>query len=154
MIYRSKKDWWLVAIIAVVAVIAALQFVWGIYNLLAPNGKAQVGWIMILVSAVTGAVLLGLLYPLYYQITSSDLNIRSGFLRWRIPLASINEVRPTSNPLSSPALSLDRLRVDYRRDGKTKFILISPEDKAGFMRELARSEAGLEVRGERVIRVA
>ena len=45
-----------------------------------------------------------------YRITATELLVRSAFFRWRIPLVQIVEVFPTHNPLSSPALSLDRLR--------------------------------------------
>lgn len=153
MIYYSKKDWWLVVILVIVAVVIILQFIWGIYNLLSSKGNTQVGWLSILINVVTGFVIVGVTHPLYYQITASDLSIRSGLLRWQIPLTSVYEVRPTRNPLSSPALSLDRLRVDYQSNGKLKSILISPEDKAEFMRDLAASEKGLELRDGRVIRV-
>lgn len=152
MIYHSKKDWWLVVIFVIVAVTIALQFIWGIYSLLSSRENIQAGWFSIFISVATGAVMLGVTYPLHYQITSSDLNIRSGLLRWQIPLASVYAVHPTNNPLSSPALSLDRLRVDYRKNGKPRYILISPENKGEFIRELAAIETGLEVREGQVIR--
>jgi hypothetical protein len=42
-------------------------------------------------------------------------------------------VVPTRNPLSSPALSLDRLRIEY---GQGRAIMISPADKGPFLRAL------------------
>jgi hypothetical protein len=35
--------------------------------------------------------------------------------------------------LTSPAFSLDRLRIEY---GRGRWIMISPRDKDGFLREL------------------
>ena len=69
-----------------------------------------------------------------------------------ITLASIDEVRPDRNPASAPAWSLDRLRVDYRKNGEHAFIMISPEDKDAFVEELARAAPGLEMRGDRLVR--
>ncbi len=83
------------------------------------------------------------------------LKIRCGMLiRQQIPLTSIAEVSQSRNPLSAPAWSLDRLRVSYRRGREDGLVLISPEDKLGFLRELASSGVGLEMRGERVVRAA
>ena len=44
--------------------------------------------------------------------------IRSAFLRWRIPIGDIESITPTRNPLSSPALSLDRLEIRHRADSR------------------------------------
>lgn len=69
----------------------------------------------------------------YYLFDGAELRVRCGPLRWQIPLDQIHNVEPTRNPMSSAALSLDRLRIDY---GRGKFVLVSPADKAGFLREL------------------
>ena len=68
----------------------------------------------------------------YYLVESDELRIRSGMFRWRIPIERIESVEPTNNPLSSPALSLDRLDIRYG----SKNILVSPEDREGFMAAL------------------
>ena len=75
-------------------------------------------------------------------------------MHWKIPLASIQRVSPSHDLLASPALSIDRLRVDYRQNGKQRFILISPRDKPGFLRDLAQSAGGLEVREDGIVRLA
>jgi hypothetical protein len=70
-----------------------------------------------------------------YTITDDDmLLVRSGFMRWQIPINSIQTVRRTRNPSSAPALSIDRLEVLYR-DG---FLLISPVERERFVAELVR----------------
>jgi hypothetical protein len=66
----------------------------------------------------------------YYVIENDTLVIRAAFLTWRVPVRDIRTVTPTHNPLSSPALSLDRLQIDY---GNGKFILVSPKDKSAFI---------------------
>jgi hypothetical protein len=152
MVYHSKKDWWLVGLVwaGILLLLAA-----GIYNVLSANGNAQLGLILLFVCIFISAVVLFLTYPLYYEITASKLVIRCGLLvRTEIPLSLITEAHPTRNPQSAPAWSLDRLHINYRRDGEEGFVLISPEDKLRFIRELAGSETGLEVHGERMIRTS
>ena len=69
----------------------------------------------------------------YYEIVGTDLLVRSGPLKWTIPVADIQEITPSRNMLSAPALSLDRLKIRF---GKRVFILVSPEDKDGFQRAI------------------
>ena len=149
MLYRSKKDWWLVALVCSAL---SLPFVLGIYNLLAVGGNREAGWYLLFVGTLSGAVVLWLTYPLNYEVTDTTLIVRSGFMRKEIMLSAIEEVGPTRNPLSAPAWSLDRLYVKYR-DGERKSVtLISPEEKAEFMLEVTVRGEGLELRGERVVR--
>lgn len=72
----------------------------------------------------------------YYEVGTDELRVVSGPFRWKIPLSEITDIRPTRNPLSSPALSMDRLKVSY---GKRKSVLISPADKEGFLRAIRQA---------------
>ena len=71
---------------------------------------------------------------LQIQKYRESLLIRFGCIRSRIPYNSIKKVVPTRNPISSPALSLDRLRIDT---GDTLGTNISPADKSSFLKYLA-----------------
>ncbi|MBC7930332.1 MAG: PH domain-containing protein [Rubrivivax sp.] len=150
MIYRSKKDLWLVALVwgSVLA-----PFAIGIFSLFAPDGNVQFGWVLVRVGVVASAAVVITTFPLNYEITETQLVARSGVMRWRVPLDSIEEVRPSRNPASAPTWSLDRLRVEYLKNGQARSLYISPEDKHAFMRELADGVPGLEMRGDRVMRV-
>ena len=86
-----------------------------------------------------------------YGLDDTHLLVRFGLCRQRIVLADISEVHPTSNPLSSPALSLDRLHVQYG-EGFFKAVMISPADRNRFLDDLAQ-KAGLKREGDRLIRV-
>lgn len=87
-----------------------------------------------------------------YEIGRTELLIRSAGFRWRVPLDSIVEVLPTHNPLSSPACSLDRLRVNYQnRKGRMRFVLISPREKEDFLRNLADALPGFALYGDRIV---
>lgn len=79
-----------------------------------------------------------LLRGTYYEVSGDTLRVVSGPYRIRIPIESIESIEPTRSPLSSPALSLDRLRIRY---GK-KQVLVSPADKRGFLRALGFDTAG------------
>ena len=127
--FSSKVDSWLVPImvLSMAGLVAALIAV-----MITPTP-----WpIRILVSAVTVVVTM-LLFSIFrnthYTLTEQELRVVSGPFKWTIPVSEITDIAPTRNPLSSPALSIDRLRISY---GKRKFILISPADKAGFMRAI------------------
>ena len=148
MIYRSKKDWWLVSLVwgAVFSVLVV-----GLYNVL--GGDTRLGWELVRAGVVAVAVVVFTTYPLDYEITADELIARSGFMRWRVPLDSIEEVEPSRCAMSAPAWSLDRLRVEYTKGGAARSLYISPDDKGVFMRDLADGVPGLELRGDRVVRV-
>ncbi|MDX1605745.1 MAG: PH domain-containing protein [Candidatus Competibacterales bacterium] len=77
-----------------------------------------------------------LLRSTYYRFDEDHLHIRSGPFRWNVPFQQIQGVEPTRNPLSSPALSLDRLRIDY---GRGRSIMVSPQDKRRFLNRLEQA---------------
>jgi hypothetical protein len=125
--YPSKVDGWLVAVL-VVAVVASV----------AAGGAAIAADSPLMLAIVLpfGAVLpLWIAQTTRYTLDDAALSIASGPFRWRVPLRDIRGVTPTRSPLAGPALSLDRLRIDY---GRARSILISPEDARGFLNELER----------------
>ena len=65
-----------------------------------------------------------------YLVTDREVIARSGPFRWRIEIAGIESIRPSRSPLSSPAMSLDRLEIRY---GGGRRLLISPKDREGFL---------------------
>lgn len=128
--FRSKVDTWLgVTLIASAAIsLAAAVFV-------LTQGMPGSIW-MAGILAATGAILpLWILADTKYVIGEQVLSIRSGPFRWRIPLREIRSIEPTRNPLSSPALSLDWLRIDY---GRNRSCMVSPLDRQAFITEIQR----------------
>lgn len=71
----------------------------------------------------------------YYSIEGPTLKVRSGPFNWKIPIDQIQSITPTKSPWSSPALSMDRLRITW---GNNRRILVSPRDKEGFAKALGR----------------
>lgn len=128
--YRSRIDTWLV----VVVLVAMASVVYSSARALSAPNPGDV-MIVILVLLVTSALPVWLFLATHYTLTETELLIRSGPFRWKIPVRDIVSVRPTRNPLSSPALSLDRLRIEY---GRGRWIMISPRDRDLFLRDLDR----------------
>jgi len=141
-IHTSKKDWWIVLIIvgtAIVLAVVALQQI-------STRGFTQPPtWITLGAFIFYTAIVSIFAFPVSYEIKPPDLLIRSGLTRSRIPLDAIEAVKPTRNPLSAPALSLDRLQIDYRKKDKIAFNLISPQDKTAFLKELVEKTEGLQL---------
>jgi hypothetical protein len=148
MVHYSKKDTWLIGLISLVIVV---PFALGIVFFLIGTPYKTIGLALSIDGVVTCLVVFLLCYPLYYEITLTELIVRCGLLvNRRIPLTSIEGVQPDRNPASAPAWSLDRLRIDYLQDGQSASVLISPADKAAFMQELMA--AGLKMQGDRLVR--
>jgi hypothetical protein len=125
-IYPSKVDLWLatVLIIAPVLVIGL-----GIYLTL------TIGWagLICLFSGLFMATLMaGLSIPCRYTLTDSSLLIQCGVLNEEIKYEKIKSASLSSNPLSAPALSLSRVKVDLENG----FRLISPQNREAFIAEL------------------
>ena len=143
--YSSKMDAWLGAILVFAPVFAAVVAVYATY---------RAGWAAVAVGLLSPVFMLliygGLVFPMRYGIGERELVVRFGLVRMRIPLVDIREVAPTRKPLSSPALSLDRLRIRYG-DAALRAVMISPADRESFLGELA-ARAGLERDGDRLVR--
>lgn len=128
--FRSKVDWWLAAILLLSA-LASLVAVGSVAMVESPFRALAVSPVLLLSVGLP----VWLLRATAYRIGPSELFVRCGPFRWRVPLSEIRAVTPTRNPLSSPALSLDRLRIDY---GRRRWIMISPADKEAFVTELRK----------------
>ncbi|MGZ6240495.1 MAG: PH domain-containing protein [Syntrophales bacterium] len=144
-IYPSKRDGWIVTLLW--SVVTIMLFAAGnLWRAPAPFAfRLMISVLLILVAAFV----LWTLYGTRYTLTERTLIVQSGPFRWVIDLESITEVFPTRNSLSSPACSLDRLHIRY---GKSRGIMLSPQDKAGFLRDLVVISPGLKLNGERVSR--
>lgn len=140
--FGSKRDAWIVAMI------------WGGAILSVVGGAAQLSSdasVAVRISMFTGLVaaaafMLWVLYTTRYLFTEDSLLIECGPFRYRVPLDEIVSVRPSRNPLSSPACSLDRLMIKWGSRGRR--ILISPDKKKEFLQILADRCPQLEPSGE------
>ena len=116
-VFTAKIDAWLLILIACSTAVC-LYAAW-----LALSEAGQGRWAMALVLLLSAAIPVWIVLSTSYTLSGTQLRVRCGPFRWTIPLAEIRDVRPTRNPLSSPAPSLDRLRIDY---GERRSVMISP----------------------------
>ena len=129
MRFRSKIDGWFIPIMVIsfAGLVVALGGV-----MLSP-----MPWFVRVIATIAIVAIMYLLVAItrntYYEIIGTDLLVRSGPLKWTIPIAEIREITPSRNIMSAPALSLDRLKIRF---GKRVFVLVSPEDKDGFLRAI------------------
>ena len=125
---------------------AIMCVVGGVAQLSGPAGPMQKGLVLVLL--VGGAsFLLWMLYGTSYTFSPAGLHIRCGPVGILVPLSQIGSVVPSRSMFSGPACSLDRLFISYR-EGRRK-VLVSPEDKAGFLQALVARCTHLVLDGDR-----
>lgn len=137
MTFVGKKDLWIRPIsVITLALLAGSAYRGIVENGL--NGK----------SIIEGAlfVLMAWVYwGTYYRLDGHHLIVRCGPLKWTINIKTIKSIAATRNPLSSPALSLDRLEINY---GENRKIRISPEDKNGFAHAILQINSKIQIIGD------
>jgi membrane protein YdbS with pleckstrin-like domain len=143
--FPSKVDGWLAAILGIAPLVSLVGF-------LDPNVFESTTVLLIaLAGPAMFAAIYGLLvFPMRYGISADELIIRHGVVRQRVELTKILSVEPTRNPLSSPALSLDRLKVSTGSRARDA-IMISPADRDGFLSLLVQ-RSGLAREGDKLLR--
>ena len=137
--FTSKKDPTFIAACAGAAGVCLAGL-----GVLFVQGIAGAGLMVAPVLLAGVALPLWLLLATDYRFEERTLVIRGGPFQWRIRIHEINTVRPTHNFVTAPALSGDRLCIDY---GDGKALEISPSDKDTFVQEL-QSRGGPPLCGE------
>ncbi len=132
MNFRSKIDTWLAATL----LSSALASLVAAYLAASHTPGAGLG-LAIALLAIGGGLPLWLLFSTSYKIKGAALHICSGPFRWRIPKSQVTRVTPSRSFVSSPALSLDRLRIEY---GRGKVVMVSPRDSADFLKALGETK--------------
>lgn len=124
--YKSKIDWWLLLLILVI---------FG-YPILEGIQTNQYGLSIIMISILI--VMFWMFSKIKYVIEGTMLKV------WgvKIDIHSIKRIYKTNNPLSSPALSLDRIAIVYNKYDE---ILISPKLKKEFVEDLLKINPNIQV---------
>ena len=133
-VYKSKIDSWIgliLAVVVLVSLVAALKAL--------SSYSPDATWHALLIGVPGIGIPLLALLTTRYTITANELIVRSGPIRWRIAVSDISAITPTHDPIASPALSLNRLRIEY---GHKKSVLISPRDRDGFLRQIEGIQRG------------
>jgi Bacterial PH domain len=135
-VFYSKVDEWLI-IVSIFFVIVSVASLFIIIE------RSQNILLTILVSFLLIAV--GVILPFwllntFYKINEDILAVKCGPFNWNIKLAEIKSITPTKDLISSPAFSVDRLRIEY---GKSNFIIVSPKNKSDFIKEIEKCKENL-----------
>lgn len=124
--FRSKVDWWLIILILVVFGYPILD---GIVSKL----------------YLLSLTMLAILLLMFWMFSKIKYVIDDSILKvwWiKIDIHSIKRIYKTNNPLSSPALSLDRIAIVYNKYDE---VLISPKLKDELIQELLKINPSIMV---------
>jgi hypothetical protein len=146
-IYNSKRDRWMVMLYWAAAL---LMFAAALVMAIAP-GPLVLRIAIPVVLVLSSDLMLWTLYSTRYLLTNSGMKIRSGPFRWWVPYADIEHVAPTRSALASPACSMDRLQVVCR--GASIGLMISPEQKSDFLKDVVALSPLLRLQGDQLVRI-
>lgn len=132
-VFRSKRDLWLWLILS----LSVLIDLGAAVALLSADLPSLSRAISVAVLLATAALVLWIMYGTRYLVDQGMLTIYCGPFRKRLRVSEIESVEPTRSPLSSPALSLDRLRITYAGGKK---IMVSPEDPDRFRNAIGQAQ--------------
>lgn len=129
-VYRTAIDWWLGLLLGGCEIYMIFLAVEPILR----TGK--INWAMILLAVGMSILLLplfGIKYILYSEHLLISMNL---YGKLRVRYADIVEMKKTNNPLSSAAMSLRRIQIDYVESGVHRMVLISPVKRKMFIEEI------------------
>lgn len=102
-------------------------------------------WQPVIIILLAISFIIHMMINTWYEIGGGMLTIKCGFFYMKgIPLEEIKSIRPSRNPLSMPAFSLDRLEIRF---GKTGYVLISPKEKSEFLNMIQRANPEIVIKG-------
>ena len=129
-VYRTAIDCWLGLLLGACEVLC-------LYLVIEPVvRRGTVEWPMVLIMVGMSILILPLFGIKYVLYSEHMLISMSLYGKARVRYADIVEVKKTNNPLSSAAMSLRRIQIDYVEDGVHRMVLISPVKRKIFLEEL------------------
>lgn len=141
MYFPSKKDKW--SRLFFYGFPAGLGLIYGIN---AEPGSWQLVTYNSPAGYITTEILIGLLLWIWcstgYYVGRAEVKIKCGPFRWSVQKKDIIKISREKNPISAPALSIDRLCIVY---GDYKVITISPEKKEQFIHALRQDHPHIKV---------
>lgn len=127
--FCSKRDMWIVVIL------------WGTMGLFAyslfsiwTRPPSLISVIFSVVVILGAALVFWIMYGTYYMVDNHVLVARSGPFRYVIQIADIRQAVPSGDPTSSPAMSLDRIKISY--GNPEQHLLVSPLQQNEFLKAI------------------
>ena len=134
-VYRTAIDWWLGLLLGACEVLCLYLVIEPIVR------RGTVEWPMVLITVGMSIMILPL-FRIKYVLYSEHLLISmSLYGKARVRYADIVEVKKTNNPLSSAAMSLRRIQIDYVENDVHRMVLISPIKRKTFIEEIEQKRS-------------
>ena len=128
--FKSKKDVWLSVLI------------WGVIILMFFIMITEQNIVVYIVGILNNVLLLWLWFGTSYRIDDEALIVRSGPFKSTIDIKTIKKLKDTKTLLAGPALSLDRIEIQYKTYDT---VIVSPKDKIEFIETLLIKNNSIEV---------
>lgn len=129
-VFKSKIDWWF-----------GLLLVYPIF--MSVKSMLLGEWVGLLGLSIVVVLILFFSKTTRYIINDNQLIVKSTWVVYeRIDISKITKIEKTNSILSSPALSLDRIRIRYNKYDE---VLISPKVKKEFVDELLKVNPTIEI---------
>ena len=129
MIYYSKVSYTLL-------IVVFLVFFGPLVSLFYGNGFDGKTILIFLAMVVLYGLILHLFFNTTYKIEKEKLHIKCGFFKYKpVTIKEMKKVSKSSNIISSPAASFDRIEIRY---GKFNELIISPKHKTKFVEDLQK----------------
>ena len=126
-IYKSKIDWWLIILILI------------LFGYPIVDGILSKEYVLSLVFGLILIIFFFLSKTIQYKIDGENLVI----WKTKIDIKTIRKVYRTKNPLSSPAMSLDRIAIVYNKFDE---VLLSPKERDEFINELLKINPNIDIK--------
>lgn len=128
--FKSAVDWWFYASIGLTVVVLTFA-----------SFQMWIAGSTLGLAVVVGTTIIAVGLPVWllkstcYVVEASVLRIRCGPFSWNILRSSIENIEPSRSPLSSPALSLNRLKIRYDAG---QSVMVSPSAQDEFLEAMQR----------------
>jgi len=146
--YRSRIDPWMAWVLMGTC---ALLLISCFLALIDDSSGTFSTAMVVLITLVLTPMMVWVLVGTVYRLTDTHLLIRSGPFKTDIRLDDIISVEPSRSLLSSPALSRDRFLIRYERFST---VMISPDDRASFLQEIATRAPQLIWQDEKLVTIS
>ncbi|MFO1494948.1 MAG: PH domain-containing protein [Lysobacterales bacterium] len=126
--YKSEVDTWILVVLVATMTICTMASIAVVFS-----GRPAPWWVICLIVGLGIVLPVWLLFGTKYTLDTKLLKVQSGPMMWHILIEDITSISATDSVRSAPALSLNRLLVNY---GAKCCIMISPRNRKKFLAEI------------------
>lgn len=143
MYFPSKKDLWMTILLWVCSLVSiATPFFFPDFGVwMTPEFLAK-QWIKIVILFPIGFCCMWIWFKTGYTIKENYLKIQYGPFKRKIKIDEIHSIRETKNPFTAPALSMDKIEINY---AKYNTIEISPKNKVELVCQLRKQNSNIVI---------